>query len=98
MIFIATTYSTVELLVKSFKEGEVDYIIVDMYLPVKRKDLFNGSWFEAAALVKEEMSHGVILQGDALKLATALENMISYDNVQTRYLEDNEEEEVPLNN
>ena len=69
----------------------VDYILVDMYLPVKRRDLFNGSWFEIAALLKTEVFHGVLLQGDALKLASTLEEMISNNDVQTKFLKDSEE-------
>ena len=91
---LATTYSTVEALVRSLKEGKVDYVVVDMYLPVKRKDLFNGTWFEIVALLEVELYHGVILQGDAFKLASALEGMIRNDNVQTKFLEDQEKEEV----
>lgn len=80
-----------ERLAQSLKEGEVDYILVDMYLPVKRRDLFNGSWFEIAALFETEVFHGVILQGDALKLASTLEEMIANSNVQTKFLTDTEE-------
>ena len=53
---------------KSLKEGEVDYVVVDMYIPVKRKDLFNGTWFEIAVFLEANINHGVILQGDAYKL------------------------------
>lgn len=67
-----------------------------MYLPVKRRDLFNGSWFEIAALLKTEVFHGVILQGDALKLASTLEEMIANNNVQTKFLTDSDTEEVTL--
>ena len=83
-----------ERLAQSLKEGKVDYILVDMYLPVKRRDLFNGSWFEIAALLKTEVFHGVILQGDALKLASTLEEMIANNNVQTKFLKDSDTEEV----
>jgi len=84
----------VEALAQSLKEGEVDYAVVDMYLPLLRKDVFNGSWFEAAALLSGDMYHGVVLQGDALNLASALEEMIAIDNLQTKFLEDNQEKEV----
>lgn len=65
-----------------------------MYLPVKRKDLFNGSWFEIAALYKAKISHGILLRGDALKLASALEEMIAYDNVQTNFLKNSNDDKV----
>ncbi|RMX54063.1 hypothetical protein pdam_00013142 [Pocillopora damicornis] len=90
---LTTNYSSVERLIRALKEGEVDYILVDMYLPVKRKDLFNGSWFEIAALYKAKISHGILLRGDALKLASALEEMIAYDNVQTNFLKNSNDDE-----
>ena len=93
-IFLATTYSSVERLTQALKDSEVDSILVDMYIPVTRKDLFNGSWFEIAALYQAEMYHGILLQGDALKLASALEELIAYDNVQTNFLKNNEDKEV----
>ena len=93
-LILATNYSSVERLIRALKGGEVDYILVDMYLPVKRKDLFNGSWFEIAALYKAEISHGILLRGDALNLASALEEMIAYDNVQTNFLKNSNDDEV----
>lgn len=93
-LLLAETYPTAERLAQSLKEGEVDYILVDMYLPVKRRDLFNGSWFEIVSLLKTEVFHGVILQGDALKLASTLEAMIANNNVQTKFLADSDTEEV----
>ena len=86
-----------EALVHSFKEGDVDYILVDMYLPAKRKDLFNGSWFEVAGSIKSEFYHCAMLQGDTVKLASALKEMIAFDNVQTKFLEDDEPQEEVLN-
>ncbi|XP_068676118.1 receptor-type tyrosine-protein phosphatase S-like isoform X1 [Montipora foliosa] len=87
---LTTTYSSIEALAQSLKEGEVDYILVDAYIPKKRNDLFNGSWFEVVALLRCELYHGAVLQGEALKLAPALKEMIAYDNVQTKFLQDDE--------
>lgn len=92
--FIAAEYPTAEKLSRSLREGKIDYVLVDMYLPVKRRDLFNGSWFEIASLLPVELSHGVVLQGDAFKLASELEELIAYDNVQTKFLEDDDNIEV----
>lgn len=68
-----------------------------MYTPVKRKDLFNGSWFEVAKLLEAEISHGVLLQGSAVGLAEELEKLIKEEDVQTGYLQEesgNKGEEV----
>lgn len=83
-----------EALAQALRVGEVDFVIVDMYLPVKRKDLFNETWFEAVVLIQKEMYHGVVAQGDAIKLAPVLKEMIAFDNVQTKFLEAGEEDEV----
>lgn len=83
-----------EALAQALRVGEVDFVIVDMYLPVKRKDLFNETWFEAVELIQKEMYHGVVAQGDAIKLAPVLKEMIAFDNVQTKFLEAGEEDEV----
>jgi len=96
-ILSAATYDTLEALVLSFKEGDVDYILVDMYLPAKRKDLFNGSWFEVAGSLGSEFYHCAMLQGDTVKLAPALKEMIAFDDVQTKFLKDDEPAEKVLN-
>ena len=87
-------------LVEALKEGTVESILVDMYTPVKRKDLFNGSWFQLAMLLEAEISHGVLLQGSAVGLADELERLILAQDVQTSYLQeenDNQGEEVKIN-
>lgn len=73
-------------LVDALKIGKTDAIFVDMYLPLKRADLFNGSWFVVAEKVEVDISHGIFLQGEAVKLHKALEKFISENNVQTDYL------------
>lgn len=89
----------VEHLVEALKDGTVKSILVDMYTPVKRKDLFNGSWFEVPMLLKAEISHGILLQGSAVGLADELERMIITQDVQTSYLQEEtaiQDEEVNI--
>ena len=81
-----------EKLVEALKTKRVDSLLVDMYTPVKRKDLFDGSWFEVAKLLEVEISHGVLLQGSSVKLADELSKMIITENVQTKYLKDGGED------
>ena len=88
-----------EHLVEALKDGTVKSILVDMYTPVKRKDLFNGSWFQVAMLLKVEISHGILLQGSAVGLADELERMIITQDVQTSYLQEEtaiQDEEVNI--
>ena len=76
----------VEQLVEALKTEKVEAILVDMYTPAKRKDLFNGSWFEVSKLLKTDISQGVVLQGAALNLADELYKSVLEQNVQTQYL------------
>lgn len=71
---------------EALKTEKVDAILVDMYTPAKRKDLFNGSWFEVSKLLKTDISQGVVLQGAALNLADELYKSVLEQNVQTQYL------------
>lgn len=86
---------------ESLKDGKVDGILVDMYVPTKRKELFNGTWFEMVELIKCQSLHGIVLKHEAVKLAKVIEEMVSEDNVQSKFLmdgkEDKEEEEVCYN-
>ena len=91
--YIGSTLPDVEQLVDALKTGTVDSVLVDMYTPLKRNDLFNGSWFEVAKLLETEISHGVLLQGDAVKMADELLKIIVTKNVQTEYLQDRKEKQ-----
>ena len=57
-----------------------------MYLPSKRSDLFNGTWFKVVQLVEVDISHGIVLRGDAIKMHKALKDFIAQNNVQSNYL------------
>ena len=70
----------------ALKSGETDAIFVDMYLPSKRSDLFNGTWFEVAQFIEVDISHGIVLRGEAMKMHKALEDFITQNNVQSNYL------------
>ena len=93
-------YDTIKELVENLKEGTTDAILLDMYATVTRRDLFNGSWFEVVQIVENEISHGLILSGEAVALAKDFEEMIRVKNVQTNFLthsdEDEEEQMVSL--
>ena len=88
-------FNTIEQLVAMLKNGTVDAILIDMYAPVRRLDLFNGTWFEVTEIVEKEISHGIILNGDkAMALVKDLEEAIRSDDVQSKFLvHENEEDE-----
>lgn len=88
-------FNTIEQLVAMLKNGTVDAILIDMYAPVRRLDLFNGTWFEITEIVEKEISHGIILNGDkAMALVKDLEEVIRNHDVQSKFLlHENEEDE-----
>ena len=88
-------FNTIEQLVAMLKNGTVDAILIDMYAPVRRLDLFNGTWFEVTEIVEKEISHGIILNGDkAMALVKDLEEVIRNDDIQSKFLvHENEEDE-----
>ena len=95
LFYLETTYETLEDLVTALKEGEVDAILVDMYLPSKRKDVFNGTWFEAF-LIPKGFSYGAVLRGDAVKLEKDLKNLKVLNNVQTKFLVEGAEDDKSI--
>lgn len=79
----------------ALKEGKTDAILLDMYAQMRRKDLFNGSWFEVSEIVEKEISHGIVLSDATMTLAEKFKEIIRDKNVQTEFLshEDEHEEE-----
>jgi len=80
--------------VSALKRGVTDNILLDMYVLVKRKDLFNDtSWLEVVDIVEKRMAHGIELRGMSMALAKQLEEIIQAKNVQTKFLEESHEDE-----
>ena len=79
-------------MVEALKSGNITSVLLDMYVPVKRKDLFNGSWFHVTDFLEGEISHGVLLQGEAVMLAREMKSLIVKNNIQTQFLQQNDEE------
>ena len=75
-------------MVQALRSGNISSALLDMYVPVKRKDIFNGSWFEISDLLEGELQHGVLLQGDGVRLAQEMKTLIIKNNLQTKYLQD----------
>lgn len=89
-----TEYDTVEDLVSALKSGNTDSILLDMYVLVKRRDLFNDtSWLQVVDIVNKGMAHGIELRGISMTLAEQLEEIIQVRNVQTEFLEESHKNE-----
>lgn len=83
-----STFPDLNLMVAALQEGNISSILVDMYVSVKRKDLFNGSWFEVTHFIEAEITHGVLLEGTSVsRLANEMRNLIVKNNIQTEYLQ-----------
>ncbi|XP_078352789.1 uncharacterized protein LOC144637600 [Oculina patagonica] len=86
-IEIGSTFPDLNSMIKALQDGNITSVLLEMYVPVKRKDLFNGSWFEVTDFLEAEITHGVLLEGKSVsKLANEMRNLIVKKNVQTEYL------------
>jgi len=90
-IWTGGEFGTLKELVDALKEETTDAILIDMYTPIRRKDLFNGSWFEISEIVNKGISHGIALGGISETLAKDFQEMIRDRNVQTKFLTDDDE-------
>ena len=73
-------------MIQALKSSDVSYVLLDMYVPVTRKDLFNGTWFDVVDILEGEIQHGVLLQGDGVRLAQTMRNLLIKSAVQTKFL------------
>lgn len=82
-----STFPDVNSMVQALQSGNISSVLLEMYVPVKRKDLFNNSWFVVTDLLEAEITHGVLLQGAGVsKLGKEMKNLIMTNNIQTKYL------------
>lgn len=101
MILAGSTFPDLNSMVEALRNGNISSMLLDMYVPVKRKDLFNGSWFHVSDFLEGEIAHGILLQGEGVSLAKQLKNVMEVNNVEAEFLkqddeatEQSEEEEV----
>ena len=90
-----TSYDTVEKLVEALRAGRTDAILLDMYVQMKRKDLFNqtSTWYAVSEIIDKKLAHGIELRGVSATLAKEIENYIQEKNIETKYLEDKSHED-----
>ena len=101
MILAGSTFPDLNSMVEALRNGNISSMLLDMYVPVKRKDLFNGTWFHVSDFLEGEIAHGILLQGEGVSLAKQLKNVMEVNNVEAEFLkqddeatEQSEEEEV----
>ena len=87
LIHAGSTFPDLNSMMKALQNGSISSVLLEMYVPLKRKDLFNGSWFDVKDFLEAEISHGVLLEGKSVsKLANEMKNLIVKNNIQTEYL------------
>ncbi|XP_068727262.1 uncharacterized protein [Montipora capricornis] len=102
-ITVGSSFPDLSSMLKALQSGNVSSVLLDMYVPVKRKDLLNESLFEVIELLEAQIYHGVLLRGDSVKLASTMKKSITENNVQSNYLkvaeppETSEDEETSIN-
>ncbi|XP_022804392.1 phosphatidylinositol phosphatase PTPRQ-like [Stylophora pistillata] len=87
---IGSVFTDVNSMVEALRSGNISSVLLDMYVPVKRKDLFNGSWFHVSEFLEGEIVHGILLQGEGVNLAKELKNLIKTNNVEAQFLKQDE--------
>lgn len=89
---VGSMFPNLSSMVQALRDGNISSALFEMYVPVKRKDLFNGSWFEVSDVLEGEIQHGVLLQGEGVKLASEMKTLTLKNNIQTTYLQDGQVE------
>ncbi|XP_067028196.1 uncharacterized protein [Acropora muricata] len=85
-ITIGSNFPDTSSMLEALRNGTVSAVLLDMYVPVARKDLFNETLYEVNDLLEAEIQHGVLLRGDSVKLASTMKKSISENNVQFNFL------------
>lgn len=87
---IGTSYANLSELANALRTGKTDAILLDMYVYMKRKDLFNHTttWYTVTEVVDKELTHGIVLRGASTKLAKELEDFIQDRNIERNFLDD----------
>ena len=81
-----SNFPDISSMLEALRNGTVSAVLLDMYIPVARKDLFNETLYEVNDLLEAEIQHGVLLRGDSVKLASTMKKSISENNVQFNFL------------
>ena len=91
MILAGSTFPDLNSMVEALRNGNISSMLLDMYVPVKRKDLFNGSWFHVSDFLEGEIAHGILLQGEGVSLTKQLKNVMEVNNVEAEFLKQDDE-------
>ena len=91
LILAGSTFPDLNSMVEALRNGNISSMLLDMYVPVKRKDLFNGSWFHVSDFLEGEIAHGILLQGEGVSLAKQLKNVMEVNNVEAEFLKQDDE-------
>ncbi|XP_068727599.1 protein sidekick homolog [Montipora capricornis] len=94
------TYSSLEQLVDALGNNEVDGILVDLYTAHYRSDLFNASWMIVSKIIPYEFTTGVVITGNAAKLAQHFRDFIGnkstvVTDILQKTTQENKEENTP---
>ncbi|XP_048584343.1 phosphatidylinositol phosphatase PTPRQ-like [Nematostella vectensis] len=71
------SYPNITSLINAFQALNVTSIVVDPYTVQSRPDLFNDTWYKISNIISEEISYGVILGGNAVKLERHISEYVS---------------------
>lgn len=90
-----TSYANLSDLADALRTGKTGAILLDLFVHMKRKDLFNHTttWYTVTEVINQKLTHGIELRGVSIKLAKKLENFILDRNLEINFLEDKNEKD-----
>lgn len=90
-----TSYANLSDLADALRTGKTGAILLDLFVHMKRKDLFNHTttWYTVTEVINQKLTHGIELRGVSTKLAKKLENFILDRNLEINFLEDKSEKD-----
>lgn len=92
---IGTSYANLSDLADALRTGKTGAILLDLFVHMKRKDLFNHTttWYTVTEVINKKLTHGIELRGVSTKLAKELENFILDRNLERNFLDDKNEKD-----
>lgn len=90
-----TSYANLSDLADALRTGKTGAILLDLFVHMKRKDLFNHTttWYTVTEVINKKLTHGIELRGVSTKLVKKLENFILGRNLEGNFLDDKNEKD-----
>lgn len=95
LFFEGILYVNLLDLVDVLRIGKIGVILLDLFVYMKRKDLFNYIiiWYIVIEVINKKLIYGIELRGVLIKLVKKFENFILDRNLEINFFEDKNEKD-----